>query len=95
MKERDQKLEDNDVYRRKIWLESLDLINQNLSKLLECIPELEGAVNHVGKRQDMLINAVQLTSDIYVKGKEIPPAYERQRSEMASSKFDPHLAALI
>ena len=89
MKERDKQLEDNDVYRRKIWLESLDLINQNLSKLLECISELEGAVNQVGKRQDMLINAVQLTSDIYVKGKEIPPTYERQRSEMASPKFDP------
>ena len=37
MKKRDKQLEDNDVYRRKIWLESLDLINQNLSKLLECI----------------------------------------------------------
>ena len=34
IKERDKQLEDNDVYRRKIWLESLDLINQNLSKLL-------------------------------------------------------------
>ena len=45
MKERDKQLEDNDVYRRKIWLESLDLINQNLSKLLECISELEGSVN--------------------------------------------------
>ena len=41
----------------------------------------------------MLINAVQLTSDICVKGKEIPPAYERQRSEMASPKFDTHLAS--
>ena len=34
MKERDQQLEDNDEYRRKTWLESMDLINQNLSKLL-------------------------------------------------------------
>ena len=33
------------MYRRKIWLESLELINQNLSKLLECISELEGTVN--------------------------------------------------
>ena len=58
MKDRDQQLEDNDVYRRKIWLESLDLINQNLSKLLECISKLEGTVNQVGKRQDTLINVV-------------------------------------
>ena len=41
MKERDQQLEDIDEYRRKTWLESLDLINQNLSKLLECIFEVE------------------------------------------------------
>ena len=91
MKERDKQLEDNDVYRKKIWMESLDLINQNLSKLLECISELEGLVNQVGKRQDMLINAVQLTSDIYEKGKEIPPTYERQRSEMASDELKSHL----
>ena len=50
MKERDKQLEDNDVYQRKIWLESLDLINQNLSKLLECISKLEGAIDQVGKK---------------------------------------------
>ena len=60
MKERDQKLEDNDEYRRKTWLESIDLINQNLSKLLECISEVEGTVNQVGERQDTFIHAVQL-----------------------------------
>ena len=69
MKDRNQQLEDNDEYRRKIWLERLDLINQNLSKLLECIFELEGTVNQVGKRQDTLISAVQLNSEIYAKGK--------------------------
>ena len=50
MKDRDKQLEDNDEYGRKIWLESLDLINQNLSKLLECIFELEGTVNQIGKK---------------------------------------------
>ena len=72
MKDRDQQLEDNDEYRRKIWLESLDLINQNLSKLLECISELEGTVNQVRKKQDTLINAVQLNSEIYAKAKKSP-----------------------
>ena len=89
MKDRDQQLEDNDEYRRKIWLESLDLINQNLSKLLECISELEGTVNQVGKKQDTHISAVQLNSEIYAKGKEIPPAFKRQKSEMKFPKFDP------
>ena len=88
MKDRDQQLEDNDEYRRKIWLESLDLINQNLSKLLDCISKLEGTVNQVGIRQDTLIGAVQLNSEIYEKGKEIPPAFERQKSEMKFPKFD-------
>ena len=45
------------MYRRKFWLESLELINQNLSKLLECISELEGTVNQVGKKQDILITS--------------------------------------
>ena len=93
MKDRDQQLEDNDVYRRKIWLESLDLINQNLSKLLECIFELEGTMNQVGKKQDTLISEVQLNSEIYAKGKEIPPAFERQRVEMNFPKFEPNLAS--
>ena len=48
MKERDKELEDNDVYRRKFWHESLDLINTNLSNMLSCIYELESTVNHVG-----------------------------------------------
>ena len=92
MKERDQQLEDNDEYRIKTWLESMDLINQNLSKLLECISEVEGTVNQVGKRQDTLIHAVQLNDEISAKGKEIPPAVERQTSEMRFPKFEPSMA---
>ena len=80
MKKRDQQLEDNDEYRRKTWLGSMDLINQNLSKLLECISEVEGTVNQAGKRQDMLIHAMQLNNEIFSNGKEIPPAFERQKS---------------
>ena len=95
MKERDQQLEDNDVYRRKFWLESLELINQNLSKLLECIFELEGTMNQVGKKQDTLISTVQLNSEIYAKGKEIPPTFERQKSEMKFPKLIPAWPVLM
>ena len=35
MEGRDKVLDDNDAYRRKVWLENLDLINNNLSKFLE------------------------------------------------------------
>ena len=48
MKERDRELEDNDVYRRKFWHESLDLINKNLSSMLSVIVEVESTVNRVG-----------------------------------------------
>ena len=49
MKDRDQKLDDNDAYRRKIWLENLDLINNNLSKFLEVMTD--GAYNeHIGSK---------------------------------------------
>ena len=93
MKERDQQLEDNDEYRRKTWLESMDLINQNLYKLLECISEVEGTVNQVGKKQDTLIHAVKLNNEISAKGKEIPPTVERQTPEMRFPKFEPSMAS--
>ena len=64
-----------------------------MSKLLECISELEGTVNQVGERKDILISAVKLNSEIYAKGKEIPPAFERQKSEMKFPKFDPSVVS--
>ena len=73
MKERDQQLENDDDYRRKTWLENMDLINQNLSKLLDCISEVEGTVNQVGERQDMLIHVVQLNNETSAKGKGVSP----------------------
>ena len=66
------------------------MINQNLSKLLECIAKLEKTVNQMGLKQDTLITAVELTSDIYL----IPPTEEKKRSEMTFPKFDPSLASL-
>ena len=48
MKERDNELEYNDVYKRKFWHESLDMINTNLSNMLSCISELGSTMNKVG-----------------------------------------------
>ena len=93
MKERDQQLENDDEYRRKTWLESMDLINQNLSKLLECISEVEGTVNQVGERQDMLIREVQLNNETSAKGKGVSPALERQKAEIKFPRFDPSEAS--
>ena len=54
MEGRDKVLDDNDAYRRKMWLENLDLINNNLSKFLEVMTEMERKVNTLGMRQDEL-----------------------------------------
>ena len=48
MKDKDKELEDIDIYRRKIWHESLDLINKNLSDMLGYISELERTMNQMG-----------------------------------------------
>ena len=48
MKERDQDLDDKDAYRRKVWLGNLDMINNNLSKFLEVMTEMESTMNTLG-----------------------------------------------
>ena len=83
MKERDRELEDNDVYRRKIWHESLSLIKTNLSNMLGCIFELESTVNKVGKNQDRLITLVEYTNDIFTSGKEEPT---NKKGQISNSK---------
>ena len=64
MKERDMELEDNDVYMQKIWHESLDLINKNLSNMLSVIAEVESKVNQVVQKKDTLITLVEFTNDL-------------------------------
>ena len=76
MKDRDKELEDNDAYRRKIWHESLDLINKNLSDMLGCISELERTVNQMGLKQDTLISLVNLTNDLISTDKVEPTPSE-------------------
>ena len=93
MKERDKELEDNDVYRRKIWHESLDLINKNLSSLLGLIFELERTVNKVGIKQDTLTTLVEGTNELVTLHKEEPTTTEHKRPDLTCSKFSPCLAS--
>ena len=91
MKDKDKELEDNDVYRRKIWYESLDLISKNLSDMLGCISELEKTVNQMGLKQDTLIIFVDLTNDLISTDKvELTPS-EKKRLDMTFSQFSPCL----
>ena len=71
----------------------MDLINKNLSKLHECISEVEGTVNQVGERQDKLIRAVQISHETSAKGKGISPALEKKKAEIKFPKFDPSEAS--
>ena len=49
IKERDQELDEKDAFRRKVWLENLDFINNNLSKFVEVMTEMENTMNTLGK----------------------------------------------
>ena len=91
MKERDKVLEDNDVYKRNFFHASLDMINTNLSNMLNFIYELESTVNKVGHNQDQLITIVEFTNDLCTTGKEEPT--DKKRPDITFSKFSPCLAS--
>ena len=85
MKDRDKELEDNDVYRRKILHESLDLIKKKLSDMLGCISELEKTVNQMGSKQDTLIRFVDLTNDLISTDKVEPTPSKKNKPDMTFS----------
>ena len=95
MKDRDKVLDDNDVYRRKLWLENLDLINNNLSKFLEVMTEMEHTINTLGARQDDLNEKVELTNELVLEDqREKENAKLKKMMEMKFPKFDPNMATL-
>ena len=92
MEGRDKVLDDNDAYRRKMWLENLDLINNNLSKFLEVMTELEGNMNTLGMRQDELNRKVDLTNELVLEEqKEKENANRKRRMEVNIPEFNPTL----
>ena len=83
MKDRDQELDDKDAYRRKVWLENLDLINNNLSKFLEVMTEMERNMNTLGTRQDDLNKNIDLTNELIVEEQiERDNVKKKRRTEM-------------
>ena len=90
MEGRDKVLDDNDAYRRKMWLENLDLINNNLSKFLEVMTELESNMNTLGMRQNELNRKVDLTNELVLEErKEKENAKRKMRMEMKIPEFSP------
>ena len=51
----DKELESILNYREKLWIESIDLVNQNLVKMYQDQGEFEQSLNSVGQRQNELI----------------------------------------
>ena len=95
MMDSDKVLDDNDSYRRKIWLENLDLINNNLSKFLEVMTELERNMNTLGMRQDELNEKVDLTNELVLEEQtEKENAKKKKRMEMKFPEFNPKLDTL-
>ena len=95
MKERDQELDDKDAFRRKVWLENLDLINNNLSKFLEVMTEMENTMNTLGKRQDDLNKKVDLTNELILEEQiERENDMKKKRIEMKFPKFNPNFVTL-
>ena len=95
MKDRDQVLDDNDAFRRKNWLENLDLINNNLSKFLEVMTEMERNMNTLGTRQDDLNKKIDLTNELILEEQiERENRKKKKRTEMKFPKFNPNLATL-
>ena len=96
MEGRDKVLDDNDAYRRKMWLENLDLINNNLSKFLEVMTELERNMNTLRMRQDELNRKVDCTNELVLeehKGKE--SAKGKNIMEMKIPEFSPKTDTLV
>ena len=95
MMDRDKVLDDNDACRRKIWLENLDLINNNLAKIFEVMTSMEHNMNTLGMRQDELNDKVDLTDELVLEEQtETENAKRKKRREMKFPEFDPNLATL-
>ena len=95
MEGRDKVLDENDAFRRKVWLENLDLINNNLSKFLEVMTEMERNVNTLGMRQDELNKMVDLTNELAKeKQTDKEKAKGKRRIEVNILEFSPKLDTL-
>ena len=95
MKDKDQVLDDNDAFGRKNWLENLDLINNNLSKFLEVMTEMERNMNTLGGRQDDLNTKIDLNNELFLEEQvERESIKRKKRTEMKFPKFNPNLATL-
>ena len=93
--DRDKNQRETESYKRVEWLENLDLINNNLSKFLEVMTEMENTMNGLGKRQDQLNEKVDLSNQIFIEEQAEKESKKRkERMEMKFPPFPAHLDTL-
>ena len=90
--DRDKNQREAEAYKQVEWLENLDLINNNLSKFLEVMTEMESKMNSLGKRQDNLNEKVDLSNQIFIE--EQAEKESKKRKERMEIKFPPFPAHL-
>ena len=90
--DRDKNQRETESYKQVEWLENLDLINNNLSKFLEVMIEMENTMNGLGKRQDQLNEKVDLSNQIFIE--EQAEKESKKRKERMEMKFPPFPANL-
>ena len=73
MEKRDKELEMDNIYRQKLWNDSLDQVNSNIVNMHTMLTELEGTMNHIGISQDELIPQVEYTNVHCLFNREEPP----------------------
>ena len=59
----DKELEATLNYRKKLWTESSDMINNNLIKMYSAQGEFEGTLNSIGHRQNYLIKQMEIAME--------------------------------
>ena len=93
--DRDKNQRETESYRQVEWLENLDLINNNLSKFLEVMTEMENTMNGLGKRQDQINEKVDLSNQIFIEEQAEKESKKRkERMEMKFPPFPAHLDTL-
>ena len=93
--DKDKNQRETEAYRQVEWLENLDLINNNLSKFLEVMTEMEHTMNGLGKRQDQLNEKVDLSNQIFIEEQAEKESKKRkERMEMKFPPFPAHLDTL-
>ena len=85
--DRDKDQRETEAYKQVEWLENLDLINNNLSKFLEVMTEMEVKMNNLGKRQDQLNEKVDLSNQIFIE--EQAEKKSKKIKERMEMKFPP------